>query len=294
VDGTAAQADGLVRPHLVGTTIYKMTGSGNDFVMVDARHTPPSDWSSQDIRAVCARRTGIGADGLVFVGPGSAQDAVRMIYFNSDGSRAAMCGNAALCSTRLAARLGLTRASQMTLETDAGTYVGRCDGNQREERAELHLAPVKAPAPVAKLGSLPNERRAVLATVGVPHLVVLVDDVDQVDVVARGKALRSDQALGPAGANVNFISAALGPQRRPSEWRMRTYERGIEDETLACGTGAVAAACALVEWGLAQPPFTFWTRSGRRLEVRLRKASDVYDDVWLGGEARLVVRGVIN
>ena len=274
-----------------------MTGSGNDFVMVDARHTPPSDWSSQDIRAVCARGTGIGADGLVFVGPGSAQDAVRMIYFNSDGSRAAMCGNAALCSTRLAARLGLTPASQMTLETDAGTYVSRCDGNQREERAELHLAPVKAPAPVAKLGSLPNERRAVLATVGVPHLVVLVDDVDQVDVVARGKALRSDQALGPAGANVNFISAAPGPpgpQRQPSEWRMRTYERGIEDETLACGTGAVAAACALVEWGLAQPPFTFWTRSGRRLEVRLRKASDLYDDVWLGGEARLVVRGVIN
>jgi len=297
VDGTAAQADGLVRPHLVGTTIYKMTGSGNDFVMVDARHTPPSDWSSQDIRAVCARGTGIGADGLVFVGPGSAQDAVRMIYFNSDGSRAAMCGNAALCSTRLAARLGLTPASQMTLETDAGTYVSRCDGNQREERAELHLAPVKAPALVAKLGSLPNERRAVLATVGVPHLVVLVDDVDQVDVVARGKALRSDQALGPAGANVNFISAAPGPpgpQRQPSEWRMRTYERGIEDETLACGTGAVAAACALVEWGLAQPPFTFWTRSGRRLEVRLRKASDLYDDVWLGGEARLVVRGVIN
>jgi diaminopimelate epimerase len=269
-----------------------MTGSGNDFVMVDARHTPPSDWSSQDIRAVCARGTGIGADGLVFVGPGSAQDAIRMIYFNSDGSRAAMCGNAALCSTRLAARLGLTRASQMTLETDAGTYVSRCDGQQREERAELHLAPVKAPAPVAGLGSLPNERRAVLATVGVPHLVVLVDEVDQVDVLGRGKALRSDQALGPAGANVNFISA--GSQRGPSEWRMRTYERGIEDETLACGTGAVAAACALVEWGVAQPPFTFWTRSGRRLEVRLRKAADVYDDVWLGGEARLVVRGVIN
>jgi diaminopimelate epimerase len=131
--------------------------------------------------------------------------------------------------------------------------------------------------------------------------VVLVDDVDQVDVVARGKALRSDQALGPAGANVNFISAGPpappgppGPKRRPPEWRMRTYERGIEDETLACGTGAVAAACALIEWRMAEAPFTFWTRSGRRLEVRLRKAADVYDDVWLGGEARLVVRGVIN
>jgi len=84
-----------------------MTGSGNDFVMVDGRYTTPADWSVQDIRAVCARRTGIGADGLVFLGPGAEPDVVRMIYFNSDGSRAAMCGNAALCSTRLAARLGL-------------------------------------------------------------------------------------------------------------------------------------------------------------------------------------------
>src|SRR5206468_7932652 len=107
MDRPAAQTDALVRPHLVGTTIYKMTGSGNDFVMVDARHTTPADWSVADIRAVCARGTGIGADGLVFIGPGSRPEAVRMIYFNSDGSRAAMCGNAALCSTRLAARLGL-------------------------------------------------------------------------------------------------------------------------------------------------------------------------------------------
>ena len=291
MDGTAAQTDGLVRPHLVGTTIYKMTGSGNDFVMVDARHTPPSDWSAQDIRAVCARGTGVGADGLVFVGPGAGggADSVRMIYFNSDGSRAAMCGNAALCSTRLAARLGIARGTRMTLETDAGTYDSRCDGEG--ERAELHLAPVKIPTPVDRLSMTSGEQRVVLGTVGVPHLVVLVDDVDLVDVIRRGKALRSDPALGPAGANVNFISA--GP--RPAEWRMRTYERGIEDETLACGTGAVAAACALAEWGLAKPPLSFWTRSGRRLEVRVRKTSaEQYDDVWLGGEARLVVRGVIN
>src|SRR5207249_7330006 len=123
-DGAPAQADGLVRPHLVGTTIYKMTGSGNDFVMVDSRHTSPADWSVEDIRAVCARGTGVGADGLVFVGPGSspdAPDAVRMIYFNSDGSRAAMCGNAALCSTRLAARLGLANPQCMTLEDRKST-----------------------------------------------------------------------------------------------------------------------------------------------------------------------------
>jgi len=269
-----------------------MTGSGNDFVMVDSRHTTPADWSVEDIRAVCARGTGVGADGLVFLGPGSAPDGpdvVRMIYFNSDGSRAAMCGNAALCSTRLAARLGLANPQRMTLETDAATYESRCTSDG--ERAELHLAPVGSPAPVPDLALAAGERQAVLGTVGVPHLVVLVEDVEVVDVVSRGRLLRSDSVLGPAGANVNFIS----PAGRASEWRMRTYERGVEDETLACGTGAVAAACALADWGLAKLPVTFWTRSAKRLEIRARKTSEgLYDDVWLAGEARLVVRGVIN
>ena len=289
MDGAPAETDGLVRPDLVGTPIYKMTGSGNDFVMVDARHTAPDDWSVEDIRAVCARHTGVGADGLVFVGPGSRSDAVRMVYYNSDGSRAAMCGNAALCSTRLAARWGLANPQHMTLETDAGTYQSRCVSEA--ERAELHLAPVRAPAPVPGLRTVPGERQIVLGTVGVPHLVVLVEDVDRVDVAKRGKALRFDPAVGPAGANVNFLS----PDGPGSDWRMRTYERGVEDETLACGTGAVAAACALAEWGLARSPVTFRTRSGRQVEVRVRKVgADLYDDVWLGGEARLVFRGVIN
>src|SRR5437764_3657119 len=156
----AAETHDLVRPHLVGTAIYKVTGSGNDFVMVDARHTTPDQWSAGDIRAVCARGTGVGADGLVFVGPGTRPDSVRMIYFNSDGSRAAMCGNAALCSTRLAVRLGLANPQHMILETDAATYESRCmpDG----ERAELHLAAVRTPAPVRGLAVAPGERKVAL------------------------------------------------------------------------------------------------------------------------------------
>ncbi len=293
MDGAAAPADDLVRPHLAGIPIHKMTGSGNDFVMVDGRYATPEQWSPEDIRAVCARGTGVGADGLVFLGPGSAPDAVRMIYFNADGSRAAMCGNAALCSTWLAARLGLANPHGMALETDAGTYQSRCAPPDPAggDRAELHLAPVHVPAAVPGLATLPPERRAVLGTVGVPHLVVLVDDVSRVDLAERGRALRFDPALGPEGANVNFVS----PGPNPSEWHMRTYERGVEAETLACGTGAVAAACALSDWALAQPPVTVLTRSGRRLDIRARKAADgTYDDVWLAGEARLVLRGVIN
>jgi len=287
VDGATAETHDLVRPDLVGTAIYKMTGSGNDFVMVDARHTTPEQWTAADIRAVCARGTGVGADGLVFVGPGTRPDSVRMIYFNSDGSRAAMCGNAALCSTRLAVRLGLGRPQGMALETDAGTYQSCASP---DERAELHLAPVAPPAPVSGLILAEGEVRAVLGTVGVPHLVVLVEDVARVDVEGRGRMLRSSPCVGPEGANVNFLSRDGG-----GAWRMRTYERGVEAETLACGTGAVAAGCALAEWGLAEPPVTVWTRSGRPLAIRAHKGSQgLYDDVWLGGEARLVMRGVIN
>ena len=264
-----------------------MTGSGNDFVMVDGRISGPGDWSVPDIRAVCARGTGIGADGLVFLAAGSAPGVVRMAYFNSDGSRAAMCGNAALCSTQLAARLGLANGRGMSLETDAGTYESRCGPG---ERAELRLAPVRAPQQVAGLSVADGERRAALAVVGVPHLIVLVDEVDRVDLPRRGRSLRSDPALGPDGANVNFISSA-GTREG---WRMRTYERGVEDETLACGTGAVAAACAVQHWGLGTLPATIWTRSGRTLEIRAQLTADGgYDDVWLVGEARLVFRGVI-
>jgi diaminopimelate epimerase len=266
-----------------------MTGSGNDFVMLDGRHTSPAEWSAEDIQAVCARGTGVGADGIVFVSPSPARDTVRMSYFNADGSPAAMCGNAALCSTWLAARLGLANPQAMRLETDAGTYESRCGA--AADRAELHLAPARAPAAVAGLAMLAGEERAALATVGVPHLVVLVEDVDRVDVAGRGRALRFDAALGPAGANVNFISRGANA----AEWRMRTYERGVEAETLACGTGAVAAACALLEWGLGGSELVFVTRSGCQLETRGRRAAGgMYDDLWLAGEARLVLRGVLN
>jgi diaminopimelate epimerase len=289
VEGAEPQAHGLVRPHLIGLPVYKMTGSGNDFVMVDARVSEPADWTPEDIQAVCARGTGIGADGIVFVGPGSHAGAARMIYYNADGSHAAMCGNAALCSTTLAAHLAIggTPPDGMDLETDAGTYQSRAVGSGR---AELHLAPVDPPAAVPRLELVAGERQAVLTRVGVPHLIVLVDDVDRVALMERGPSLRFDQALAPEGANINFVS-----KDEPGVWRMRTYERGIEGETLACGTGAVGAGCAIREWGLGELPLDIQSRSGRMIGVRATKAQNGrYDDVWLIGEGRMVFRGVIT
>jgi diaminopimelate epimerase len=287
VESSAAPAHGLVRSHLIGLPVYKMTGSGNDFVMVDGRVSTPADWTPEDMQAVCARGTGIGADGIVFVGPGSHAGAARMIYYNADGSHAAMCGNAALCSTTLAAHLGVGTSDGMDLETDAGTYQSRA---LEAGRAELHLAPVARPAAVPGLALSAGERQAVLTTVGVPHLIVLVDDVDEVDLMDRGHALRFDPALAPDGANINFIS-----KDEDGRWRMRTYERGIEGETLACGTGTVGAACAIQDWGLGSLPLDIQSRSGRMIGVRATKAQNGrYDDVWLIGEGRMVFRGVIT
>jgi len=289
VDGAAAPADGLVSAHLVGLPIYKMTGSGNDFVMVDGRVSAPEQWSTSDIRAACARGTGVGADGVVFLLPGSAPGSVRMIYFNSDGSRAAMCGNAALCSTRLAGRLGLAGTSDMRLETDAVTYDSRVA--PAPDQAELGLAPMAAPRAVEQILLGAGERRLALGLVGVPHLVLVVENVDRIDIMGRGRELRTHPALGPEGANVNFLS----PAGDAGGWRMRTYERGVEAETLACGTGSVAAACALDAWELSPLPTVIHTRSGRRLEVRAtRRPGGDYGDVWLIGEARLVFRGVLS
>ena len=269
-----------------------MTGSGNDFVMIDARTSSPADWTAEDMQAACARGTGIGADGVVFVGPGTRPGSVRMVYYNADGSHAAMCGNAALCSTTLAAHLGIVPADGIELETDAGIYRSRAlEGG----RAELRLAPVEPPTGVKGLELTDGEERAVLGRVGVPHLVVVVANVDAVPLMERGRALRFDRALGPEGANINFISGDGLARNGGPAWRMRTYERGVEGETLACGTGAVTAACAIHEWGLDNLPIDIQSRSGRMLTIRATKTpAGAYNDVWLVGEGRMVFRGVLT
>jgi diaminopimelate epimerase len=269
-----------------GTIFYKMTGSGNDFVLLDGRSTRPELWPRERIVALCDRRCGIGADGLVILTP--EDDAgVRMAFFNSDGSRAAMCGNAALCSTRLAAHLELGPAAGMRLLTDAGVVETRCLGGP--ELAEIQLPDALVPQPVPVIARGPGERAIWIGTVGVPHLVVLVEDVRPVDVIGRGEPLRRHAAAGPEGANVNFISE---PASRDDPWLIRTFERGVEDETLACGTGTVAAALALAAHCGLPLPLEFRSWGGQLLTVRAALRSEVATEVWLGGQGRLVFRGV--
>jgi diaminopimelate epimerase len=272
----------------VTVVFHKMSGSGNDFVMIDGRTSAASEWTTSMIAAICDRRNGIGGDGLVFVTP-VGPDQVRMTYFNSDGSPAPMCGNAALCSTRLAARLEMASPDGMTLVTDAATFATRCVGPGA--MAELNLPDVDVPVPVA-LVTAPGEEWIRLGTVGVPHVVVLVRDVDQVDVVARGRALRFDPAFAPGGANINFIGRVAPADAQAPAWKIRTYERGVEDETLACGTGTVAAAVALGSVGLAELPLAVESASGKVLSVSAQVTANRATAVWLCGEARLVARGI--
>jgi len=268
-----------------GTPFYKMTGSGNDFVMLDGRATAPNAWPEDRVRAICDRRNGVGADGLVILTP-STPGAVRMSYWNSDGSHGAMCGNAALCSARLSVDLGMVPLGEFCLLTDAGLV--RVISLAQADQAEINLPDCEIPLDLPDFRPEAGERWFSLGTVGVPHLVVRVNDVESVDVAARGRTLRSDPRVGPVGANVNFVS----PPREGGSWLIRTFERGVEGETLACGTGTVAAALALARRREATLPLAFRSRGGPELAVRAQPDGSRATEVWLAGQGRLLFRGV--
>lgn len=263
-----------------GRTFYKMSGSGNDFIMVDAtRDSPGMLAEAATVQELCARATGIGADGIVFLEPSAAAD-FRMTYLNSDGSRAALCGNASLCAARLATELGLVRQAEFRVETDSGILGARVDGGA----AEVDLQPVSEVRARLPFRLDAGERWIGFALAGVPHLTVRVDNLDAVDIVGRGRPLRFDPSLAQ-GANVNFVA----PDGADG-WRIRTYERGVEGETLACGTGSVATAILLCEMGEADQEVSLQTRSGLVHRVRLTRASGAWLPS-LSGEARIVFQG---
>jgi diaminopimelate epimerase len=269
---------------MAGTTFYKMSGSGNDFVMFDGRSVPAADITAARIVELCDRRLGIGADGLAVLTP-DGPDRIRMDFWNCDGSRADMCGNAALCSTRLATTLAMVPPTGMELVTRAGVFRTRIVGEG--EGAELNLPDFALPVIPQGLRLRAGESLGALATCGVPHLAVVVEDLETEDLMDRGRQLRYDPCLGPAGANVNFVGRT-GPE---GGWSVRTYERGVEGETLACGTGAVATAVSLSRFLGLPLPLDLYTRSGRILRITATLSDDRARDVWLAGEGRRVFTG---
>ena len=275
---------------LCGFPFTKMTGSGNDFVFFDGRQVSRALVTQPEaIRAICNRYNGIGADGLVVLEPRQDGADVEIHYFNSDGTPADLCGNATLCSTALSAAVGLAEPSGMRLTTGAGLITSRIAPLPSGALPEIDFQPVTDIRPEMPIALATGERRVGYATAGIPHLVILCDDADAVDLSGRGPGLRWDPHTGAAGANVNWVSA------RPSGgWRYRTFERGVEGETLACGTGAVATAVLLASWGLDEAPLvTIRTSSGRDLIVRLAPTAGGFQPT-LQGEGRVVFHGRID
>ena len=266
----------------MGRRFYKMTGSGNDFVVFNSTDGPfGSLETAEQITTMCARGTGIGADGAVFL-EAAPDNVLGMRYYNADGSRASLCGNASLCSARLGIELKLV-SGDFSLDTDAGVLPARI----REGLPEIDLDPVQElEIDAASLEREPSELRIGFARAGVPHVVVQVPDLERIELDRRGLELRSHSSLRD-GANVNFVA------NTPSGWAYRTYERGVEGETLACGTGAVATAVILAKWGQGGDETVLQTRSGKSLTVRLRRDGDRWSPS-LRGEGRIVFEGSIR
>ena len=269
-----------------GLPFFKMTGSGNDFVFFDGRSVDAARVTQpQVIRAICDRHNGIGADGIVVLEVVGPDAHVRILYFNSDGSAADLCGNATLCSTTLSSMLGMVDGSDVLLETPAGIIAG----HRGPDGPAIQMGPASLATLSSPIATSVGELRVGFVQAGIPHLVLLVEDADAIDLERRGPELRRHPATGVAGANVNWVS------RRPDgTWRYRTFERGVEGETLACGTGAVATAVQLVAWGEASSPVRIRSSSGKELRVKLEQAAPESWVPTLSGEGRIVYRGIIE
>jgi diaminopimelate epimerase len=236
----------------------KMHGAGNDFVVIDRRAAPAIDDIAEFVIAVCDRRRGVGADGVLFLEPGDGVLDFRMRYWNRDGGEADLCGNGARCLAAFAAARGLGTNGRVTFASPAGRH----EAFVRGATVDLSIGDVARPEAGRAFDTPGGRVEGDLVTVGVPHVVIESPDVDALDLAAFAPALRSHRSLGAAGANVDVVTVT-----GPSSGRLRTFERGVEGETLACGTGAVATAAALVSKGRASAPVARSVASGDVLTV---------------------------
>lgn len=240
-------------------TFFKMHGAGNDFIMVDGRQLDRSCLPGSQIKQLCHRSLGIGADGLIILHSTEDPDLdFRMVYFNADGTEAELCGNGARCAVALAYRLGMIESS-----TNFGSAIGAHSGLvHATDDIEVSLPGWRDLQLNLDLEDSPWSTHHVCNT-GVPHLVIPVTDLQEVDVARWGNFLLHHPHFQPQQTNVNWVAGGDST----ADFAIRTFERGVEAETLACGTGACAAAVVLCSLGLASSPVTFRTRSAELLTV---------------------------
>ena len=257
----------------------KMHGAANDFVVVDHREPFLEDPPAALVRRLCDRRRGVGADGVLLLESDPDLD-FAMRYFNADGGAADYCGNGARCLARLALDLGLGRGGEVRFRTAIGVQSARRDG----EGLEVRFGRVGPPERCENVDAAGRAFAGWFVRAGVPHLVVEVPSVRDVPLASWAPPLRHHARFAPEGANVDFIEPRAG-----GVVAMRTYERGVEGETLACGSGAIASALARGAGG-QRSPVRIETAGGDVLTVRW-EAADGGFEVWLHGPAEVAFTG---
>jgi diaminopimelate epimerase len=259
---------------------WKMHGAANDFIVVDDRALTFPAHDSAWLQAIMKRHTGVGSEGVLLIQPSHTAD-FRMRFFNPDGGEVDMCGNGARCIARLAHELEVAPA-RMTFETGAGVVGAEILGDQ----VRLTMTTPRDWRLDRRLHAAGRDLAYDFVNSGVPHAVVRVDDLPGLDVQTVGAAIRYHADFAPKGTNANFISVA-----GPDTVRLRTYERGVEAETPACGTGIVAAGLIAGRTGLVKPPVRVIPASGDILEVDFQLTADGAEHVTLFGPAAHVFRG---
>lgn len=263
-------------------TFVKMSGSGNDFILMDNREQMLD--SVGDIRAfvqaICRRKVSVGADGVIIVEPSQRAD-FGWRFFNADGSEVEMCGNGGRCVARFAFLRGIA-GQNLSFETVAGLI----DAEVRGDVVKLRLTEPSVLQPCRQV-DLDGEIVTVDSiNTGVPHVVSFVGDLEDYEVFRYGRALRYAAAFAPAGTNANFVTVT-----GPHSMSVRTYERGVEDETLACGTGSVASALAAAARGEVESPVEVTVRSGEILTIHFDRVDGAFRNVYLEGRVRVIYEG---
>ena len=265
----------------------KISGSGNDFLVIDNRDGLIDATDAVDfVRSVCRRAISVGGDGVILIENDPAGEVdFAWHYFNSDGSEAEMCGNGGRCAARFAYEKGIA-GKKMAFRTIAGIIRAEITGDRR---VKIQMTPPADYRDNVTLRIHDEWMDLKYIDSGVPHVVVEVPEVEEVEVAQVGRQLRYHQEFAPRGTNVNFVEVT-----GPDTMSIRTYERGVEGETLACGTGCVASAITMALQGRVISPVTLTTRSGDKLSVHFRQDGRVPTEVFFEGDVRWNYDGVLR
>ncbi len=257
-------------------SFYKYQGTGNDFILLDNRQQTYSGLTQQVIARICERRFGIGADGLMLLNLKEGYD-FEMKYFNADGREGSMCGNGGRCMVRFAYHLGIHKSSYHFLASDG------------EHEAEIDDGTNIINLKMKDVSGIREENGDYILNTGSPHLVKIVDDVMDYDVLKKGTEIRYNEEFTKDGINVNFVE-----QKKSDEIIVRTYERGVEDETFSCGTGVTASAIVCYHNDVGYNDVTVTTKGGELVVKYDRHNDNSYTNIWLCGPAEKVFEGKIE